>query len=312
MSWSPHIAQIVAKVSKKVSVFNSLKFKLPRQILDVIYKSFIRPSLEYADVVWHNCSVSDSRLIERVQYECSLTVSGAVRGSSYSSLLQELGWEKLSDRRYIHSLVLFYKIVNGQARQYLTNLLPPAVSGASAYNLRNKSNLQLPVCNTNSFLNSFIPYAIQIWNRLDSNVRLLAAPLFKTHLVKTVRPVVVTYYTSGPRYACALLTRLRIGTCSLNHSLFIRNLIESPSCSCGCRCESIPHYLLHCPNFAIQRSRLLDRLESLNISVLDFQNLSDSAFVYLLLKGSSFLSSEVNIQILTITQQYLLETKRFS
>ena len=158
MSWSTHIAQIVARVSKRVSVFNSLKFKLPRQVLEAIYKSFVRPSLEYADVVWHNCTVSDSRLVERVQYECSLAVSGAVRGSSYSSLLHELGWEKLSDRRYVHSLVLFHKIVNGQARQYLTDLLPPAVSDASVYNLRNKTNLQLPVCNTNSFLNSFLPY----------------------------------------------------------------------------------------------------------------------------------------------------------
>ena len=51
MSWTTHISQMIAKVSKKVSTFNSLKFKLPRQILEVIYKSFIGTLLEYTDVV---------------------------------------------------------------------------------------------------------------------------------------------------------------------------------------------------------------------------------------------------------------------
>lgn len=310
MSWSTHITQMVAKVFKKVSIINNLKFKLPRQILDNIYKTFIRPSLEYADVVWHSCSDSDSRLIERLQYECSLTVSGAVRGSSYSSVIQELGWEKLSERRYVHSLLLFYKIANGQARRYLTDLLPPAVSEATSYNLRNKSNIQMPVCTTNRFLRSFVPYSIHKWNCLDL-VRSLSLHLFKKYLIRSVRPVVPTYFSSGSRYPCVLLTRLRVGTHSLNHSLSVRNLVDNPSCTCGRRCKSISHFLLHCPNFTNQRLLLFDRLKNLNISTLNIDALSETALIHLLIRGSPLLSSADNAGVLYVTQMYLMESKRF-
>ena len=33
-----------------------LKFQLDRHSLEIIYISFIRPLLEYADVVWDNCT----------------------------------------------------------------------------------------------------------------------------------------------------------------------------------------------------------------------------------------------------------------
>ena len=33
-----------------------LKFKLDRKSLQTIYFSFIRPLIEYADVVWNNCT----------------------------------------------------------------------------------------------------------------------------------------------------------------------------------------------------------------------------------------------------------------
>ena len=59
-----------------------------RKVLDTIYQYFIRPLLEYGGVVWHGCTMSN--LIE--QYECSMTVVGAIR-VSYSSLLTELGLE---------------------------------------------------------------------------------------------------------------------------------------------------------------------------------------------------------------------------
>ena len=33
-----------------------LKYDLDRKALEVIYISFIRPELEYADVLWDNCT----------------------------------------------------------------------------------------------------------------------------------------------------------------------------------------------------------------------------------------------------------------
>ena len=292
-----------------MSTLNKLKFKLPRHVLEVIYKSFIRPLLEYADIVWHGCTISDSRRIERVQYECSLTVSGAVRGSSYLSLLSELGWEKLSDRRHIHSLTMFHKIVHGHTRQYLQELITPEVSASTPYDLRNKHNLQSPACTTTRYQRSFIPYATYHWNGLDIAVRSFNPSIFKNYLIKLVRPSPNTHFSQGPRYACVLLTRLRIGTCSLNFSLFTRNLVDSPSCSCGSRCESVVHYLLYCPNYNQLRKTLLCNLQDL--LTLDLKTTSDPVLTQLLLRGSPTLPTETNNHIMQLTQTYILQTNRF-
>ena len=53
------------------------------------------------------------KLIERVQYKAALIVSGCWQGTSQENLYDELGWESLSDRRWIRRLSMFYKISNG-------------------------------------------------------------------------------------------------------------------------------------------------------------------------------------------------------
>jgi len=105
-------------------------------------------------------------------------------------------------------------------------------------------------------------------------------------------------FSHGPRYACALLTRLRIGTCSLNFSLSTRNLVDSPSCSCGSRCESVAHYLLYCPNYNQLRISLLCNLHDLVSSTLDLKTLSDPALAQLLHRGSPSFSKETNSNIM--------------
>ena len=45
---------IIDKVTPRLNVFRTLKFKLLRNHLQVIYFSFIRPLLEYADIIWDN------------------------------------------------------------------------------------------------------------------------------------------------------------------------------------------------------------------------------------------------------------------
>jgi hypothetical protein len=50
--------------------------------------------------------------------------------------------------------VLFYKIVNGQVPDYLTELVPPTVVDTNNYNLRNRLNISQPSyrLSTHSFL----------------------------------------------------------------------------------------------------------------------------------------------------------------
>ena len=46
-----------------------LKFKLDRESLETIYTAFIRPLLEYGDVIWDNCSQYEKQELEKIQLQ---------------------------------------------------------------------------------------------------------------------------------------------------------------------------------------------------------------------------------------------------
>ena len=138
--WLMHIDYIKEKSLNRLNLLRSLKFILNRQSLQKIYFTFIRPILEYADVVWDNCTQQQQNELEKIQLEAGRIVTGTTKLINIQKLYDELGWDKLSDRRRLHKLQLFYKMDNHLAPDYLCNLLPPHIGEVSSYPLRNADN----------------------------------------------------------------------------------------------------------------------------------------------------------------------------
>jgi hypothetical protein len=69
-SWRTHLFNVYEKVNdERVNSLKAITFKISREVLVKLYKALIMPTLEYADVLWDNCSQSESDLIESIQYE---------------------------------------------------------------------------------------------------------------------------------------------------------------------------------------------------------------------------------------------------
>ena len=119
------INEKISKANKGISLIKRLYTFLPRKSLLTIYKSFIRPHLDYCDIIYDqpNNDTFCSR-IESVQYNDVLAITGAIKGSSWERLYQELGLESLRDRRWYRRLVYFYNINVRNAPQYLQAFLP--------------------------------------------------------------------------------------------------------------------------------------------------------------------------------------------
>ena len=86
---------------------------LPCSSLLTIYKSFVRPHLNYGDVIYdqpNNSRLSDK--IESVHYNAALAINGAIRGTSKEKLYQELGLESLKDGRWLRRMSYLYKIIS--------------------------------------------------------------------------------------------------------------------------------------------------------------------------------------------------------
>ena len=83
-------------LSKKLSI------QLPREALLWIYKSFVRPNLDYGDIIFDkpNNESFKSR-IESIQYKACVAITGAIQGTSRERLYRELGLESLIDRSWV-------------------------------------------------------------------------------------------------------------------------------------------------------------------------------------------------------------------
>ena len=86
--------------------------------------SFIRPLLEYGDILWDNCTIQQKSDIDSVQNEAVRIVSGATKYCNIQSMLAELKWETLADRRKKHKLITLYKMNHTISPHYLIDLLP--------------------------------------------------------------------------------------------------------------------------------------------------------------------------------------------
>ena len=83
---------------------------LSRKSLLTIYKSFVRPNLDYADIIYDKTSnESLKRRIEMVPYNAALIITGAFKGSSRDKIYQELSLEPLTDRRWPRKHTFFTK-----------------------------------------------------------------------------------------------------------------------------------------------------------------------------------------------------------
>ena len=151
---------------------------------------------------------------------------------SYMSSLPACIKRILNDRRRKHKLTLFYKMKSNLCPEYLSSLVPQTVNSISRYNLRNANDLQTVNARTTLYYNSFLPSTIRAWNNLPSEAQQLeSVNSFKFFLKKENVPV-PKYFYIGKRKAQILHTRLRTNCSSLNLDLFVKNISDSPMCTC--------------------------------------------------------------------------------
>ena len=78
LSWNLHVKEIISKAFGRLSMLRKLKFILDRFTLQKIYFSFVRPVLEYADIIWDNLPDYLIKSIESIQLEAARIVTGGI------------------------------------------------------------------------------------------------------------------------------------------------------------------------------------------------------------------------------------------
>ena len=159
LDWGSYIISIAKTVSKKIgALIRSMKFLSPEVAL-YLYKSTIRPCMEYCCHVWAGASSCHLDLLDKLQKRICRIV-----GPSLAASL-----EPLAHRRNVASLSLFYRYYFGRSSSELTQLVPlPFSRGRSTrYSDRlHDISVSIPRCYKDVYVNSFFPRTTKLWNSL--------------------------------------------------------------------------------------------------------------------------------------------------
>ena len=159
LDWGSYIVSIAKTASKKIGVLiRSMKFLSPEVAL-YLYKSTIRPCMEYCCHVWAGAPSCYLELLGKLQKRICRTA-----GPSLAASL-----EPLAHRRNVASLSLFYRYYFGRCSSELAQLVPLPYSRGRSTRCSNRLHdfsVTIPRCYKDVYVNSFFPRTAKLWNSL--------------------------------------------------------------------------------------------------------------------------------------------------
>ena len=79
LNFNHHVKEKITKANKGIGVIKKLSNILPRDALFTIYKSFVRPHLDYGDIIYDQPqNESFCNKLESIQYNTALAITGAI------------------------------------------------------------------------------------------------------------------------------------------------------------------------------------------------------------------------------------------
>ena len=135
LNFESHLSEKTAKVNQGLGRMKQLKKWISHKPLETIYKMYVRPHLDYGDMVYDRgelekngilpigISTSSLRNVESLQYEAARIITGAWKSTNRDKLYKNLGWESLQERRLIRRLCLLREVHDTKFPNYLYQIL---------------------------------------------------------------------------------------------------------------------------------------------------------------------------------------------
>ena len=160
--------QTAAAVKKANAVLGMLKksFVLFDEItLPLLYKSLVRPHLEYGNVIWGPFYKGDIKAVERIQRRATKLVP-QIRNLSYEERLKKLNLSSLTYRRRRGDMITTYKLVTGRInlnKEYFFKAPHSTMRG-------HKHKIFKEHATKFTRINSFSNRIVRDWNELTSDI----------------------------------------------------------------------------------------------------------------------------------------------
>ena len=167
LSWNTHTQKVCSKANSTLGLLRRNMGNCPYDVKAACYTTLVRPQLEYGSTVWDPHTSKNIKALEMVQRRSARFICNDYRkGNSPSEMMSRLGWETLAERRRKAKAIMMFKINNS-----LIDIPRTLFKPTTSHGCRSNACFEVPFCRTNSFMNSFVPSAIRIWNGLAPHIR---------------------------------------------------------------------------------------------------------------------------------------------
>ena len=160
-------AAAVKKASSSLGLIRKTFAFLDVKTFPMLFKSLVRPHLEYGNVIWGPFYKGDSQQVEKIQRRATKSVAG-LSSLTYDERLRRLRLQSLQHRRRRGDMIMAYKIITGKVnlkREAFFNLASNQTNrGSHQYKLGKKKATK------ETSLNVFSTRIVNDWNSLPKKV----------------------------------------------------------------------------------------------------------------------------------------------
>ena len=165
LTWKEHVNEICSKAIKAKACLQRNLHRCSVLVKSNCYTSLVRPILEYAAAVWSPHLQYQIHQIEKVQCSAARFVTNDFSyHSSVTSMLVCLRWPLLEHRRNYLKLIIFYKIIHCLVDASFT------LTSLSTSTRGHSQRFVIPFARTDSYLHSFLPSTLNLWNSLPDSL----------------------------------------------------------------------------------------------------------------------------------------------
>jgi hypothetical protein len=170
LRFDEHVRNLCKSISIKVSFLSRLRYFLPENTLNFIYKSLVLPLIDYCDIVYGFTYETHLNRLKVHQNIASRIITFSHRRESFDNLSLRLKWSSLENRLKYHATKYIYKATNGLASINSLDFFQtkPKINKRSG---EDNKMLTLPKANYNFLTNSIFYNGVKLWNELPFEVR---------------------------------------------------------------------------------------------------------------------------------------------
>ena len=165
LKFQTHIGLQVKKANQKLGIIKRTFSFMDKEMFLTLYKSLVRPHLEYGSSVWSVIFKKDAIQLENVQRRATKLIPN-ISNLSYENRLKHLGIPSLQYRRLRADIIQTYKIQKEIDCVDKNKLFPPRISNTRGH----QQKIFKTYSRTNIRKHSFSQRIVDVWNSLPGDV----------------------------------------------------------------------------------------------------------------------------------------------